>query len=197
MNIRKILGRKYILASRSDRRKKLLKQVGLDFKVKESYAEELQLSGYHPLKMVRYNSRNKSRIVAGEYNNEIVIGADTIVVLGKKILGKPENEKEAVKFLKMLSNKEHVVYTGFNIIDTKYGKEIFNYERTVVKFRKLSGDEIIYYVKNHKPFDKAGSYGIQDDFGCLFIEKIAGDYYNVVGLPLVKLFISLHILLSK
>jgi septum formation protein len=197
MNINKILSRKYILASRSERRKKLFKQVGLDFKIKDSNVDEINCSGFHPLKLVKLNSQNKSKKVASGYKDEIVIGADTIVVLGKKILGKPENEKEAIKFLNMLSNKKHTVYTGFNIIDTKNGKEIFNYEKTAVHFRKLTPDEILYYVKNHKPFDKAGSYGIQDDFGCLFIEKIVGDYYNVVGLPLVKLFRSLHILLSK
>jgi septum formation protein len=147
--------------------------------------------------MVRINSQYKSRKVAENYKNEIVIGADTIVVLGKEILGKPGNEKEAIKFLTMLSNKKHIVYTGFNIIDTKSGKEIFDFEKTTVHFRKLLLEEIKYYVRNHKPFDKAGSYGIQDDFGCLFIEKITGDYYNVVGLPLVKLFISLQELLSK
>ncbi len=197
MNIKKILARNYILASRSARRKKLLNQVGLHFKVKDSNVEEVNFKDFHPIKMVRINSQYKSRKVAENYKNEIVIGADTIVVLGKEILGKPGNEKEAIKFLTMLSNKKHIVYTGFNIIDTKSGKEIFDFEKTTVHFRKLLLEEIKYYVRNHKPFDKAGSYGIQDDFGCLFIEKITGDYYNVVGLPLVKLFISLQELLSK
>lgn len=197
MNIKKILSRKYILASASARRRNLLKQVGLDFEVKESGANEIELRNFHPLKMVKLNSQNKSRIVAENYNNEIVIGADTIVVLKKEILNKPEDEKEAIKFLTMLSNNKHTVYTGVNVIDTKKGKEIFGYEKTAVKFRELSLEEIKYYVRNHKPFDKAGSYGIQDDFGCLFIEKITGDYYNVVGLPLVKLFISLQKLISK
>jgi septum formation protein len=197
MNINNILRRKYILASRSARRKKLLNQVGLDFIVRDSKAEELNCSGFHPVKLVKINSQIKSRKIAANYNGEIVIGADTIVVLGKEILGKPRNEKEAVKFLKMLSNKKHFVYTGVNVIDTKTGKEIFNFEKTTVQFRKLGSEEITYYVRNHKPFDKAGSYGIQDDFGCLFIEKITGDYYNVVGLPLVNLFDSLRNLLSK
>jgi septum formation protein len=197
MNINKILSRKYILASHSARRKKLLKQVGLDFKVKDSKVEEINCSGFHPVKLVKLNSRNKSRKIAENCKDEIVIGADTIVVLGKEILGKPVNEKEAIKYLSMLSNNRHIVYTGFNIIDTRSGKEVFNFEKTIVKFRKLSLGEIKYYVKNHKPFDKAGSYGIQDDFGCLFIEKIIGDYYNVVGLPLVKLFLSLQNLFSK
>lgn len=197
MNIKKILDRKYVLASRSERRKKLLKQVGLNFLIRESFSDEINCNGYHPVKLVRLNSQSKSRKIADFYNDEVVIGADTIVVLEKEILGKPQNKIEAIKFLRKLSDNKHIVYTGFNIIDTRNGNEIFNYEKTSVYFRKLSPDEINYYVTNHKPFDKAGSYGIQDDFGCLFIEKIIGDYYNVVGLPLVKLFLSLQKLLSK
>lgn len=196
MNIKKILERKYVLASRSERRKKLLKQIGLNFTVKDSNIDEINCNGYHPIKLVKLNSQNKSRKIAGIYKNEIVIGADTIVVLDKEILGKPRNKKEAIIFLKKLSNKKHLVFTGFYLIDTKNFKEVFGYEKTSVFFRKLTLSEIEYYVENHKPFDKAGSYGIQDDFGCLFIEKIKGDYYNVVGLPLVKLFISLQNLLT-
>lgn len=197
MNIKKILDRKYILASHSERRKKLLRQVGLNFIVRDSNVNEINSNGYHPIKLVKLNSQNKSRKIASFYKDEIVIGADTIVVLDKEIIGKPENEKEAIKFLGMLSNKKHIVYTGFNVIDTRDGKEVFAYEKTNVYFRDLSLDEIKYYVRNHKPFDKAGAYGIQDDFGCLFIKRIEGDYYNVVGLPLVKLFLSLQDLLSK
>jgi septum formation protein len=197
MNIKKILDRKYVLASRSERRKKLLKQIGLNFIIRDSNTDEINCNEYNPIKLVKLNSQNKSRKIAEYYKDEIVIGADTIVVLEKEILGKPQNEKEAIKFLSKLSNNRHTVYTGFDIIDTRNGNEIFNYEKTFVYFRKLSPDEIRYYVRNHKPFDKAGSYGIQDDFGCLFIEKIVGDYYNVVGLPLTKLFLALQNLLSK
>ncbi|MBI5401975.1 MAG: septum formation protein Maf [Ignavibacteriae bacterium] len=197
MNIKKILGRKYILASRSERRKKLLNQLGLSFVVVDSNADEINSNKISPVKLVKINSENKSRKVAGKYKSEIIIGSDTIVVLGKMVLGKPRNEKEAVRFLSRLSNKKHIVYTGINLIDTKTSKEIFSYEKTEVHFRKLKTDEIKHYVENHKPLDKAGAYGIQDDFGCLFINKIAGDYYNVVGLPLTNLFLSLQKLLSK
>ena len=197
MNIKKILERKYILASRSERRKKLLKQVGLNFISRDSNVDEINSTEYRPIKLVKLNSKNKSEKIAKSYKDEIIIGADTIVVLDKTILGKPRNENEAIKYLSMLSNNKHTVYTGIYIIDTRSGKEIFTYEKTIVQFRELTLDEIKYYVKNHKPFDKAGAYGIQDDFGCLFIKKITGDYYNVVGLPLVKLFISLQKLLSK
>jgi septum formation protein len=197
MNIRKILSRKYILASRSDRRKKLLKQLGLDFIAIDSNAEEINSNKFSPIQLVKINSVNKSRKVAKDFKNEIVIGSDTIVVLGKTVLGKPKNEHEAMKFLSRLSNKNHIVYTGINLIDTKTSKELFTYEKTAVYFRKLNAEEIKHYVKNHKPLDKAGAYGIQDDFGCLFIKKIVGDYYNVVGLPLTNLFLSLQNLLSN
>lgn len=192
MNINKILSQKYILASRSARRNKLLKQIGFDFIAIDSNVEEINCNGFHPIKLVKLNSQNKARKIAEAYKKEIIIGADTIVVLDKEILGKPKDRKEAYKYLSMLSHRKHIVYTGFDIINTKTGKEIFSYEKTTVFFRKLFPDEIKYYIKNHKPFDKAGSYGIQDDFGCLFIEKIVGDYYNVVGLPLVNLFLSLQ-----
>jgi septum formation protein len=197
MNIKKILERKYILASRSERRKKLLKQLGLHFTVIDSNADEINSNKFSPIKLVRINSVNKSRKVSSVFKDEIVIGSDTIVVLGKNILGKPKNEKEAVKFLTKLSNRKHTVYTGINLIDTKTSRELFSYEKTTVQFRKLKPEEIRYYVRNFKPFDKAGAYGIQDDFGCLFIKKIIGDYYNVVGLPLTNLFLSLQKLLSK
>ncbi len=190
-NLASVLKQKYILASKSPRRIQLLKQIGLKFKAVDSKSDELEAEDHHPVKSVRHNSIIKSRKVALKYSKEIVIGADTIVVLENKIINKPKDAKDAFKILKRLSGKKHFVYTGINLINTKTGKEIFDYEKTSVYFRKLSYDEINYYVKNHKPLDKAGAYGIQDDFGCLFIEKIDGDYYNIVGLPLVKLYKNL------
>lgn len=183
-----VLRQKYILASKSQRRKQLLKQIGLNFTSVESKVTELEEKDHNPINLIKYNSLNKSRTVAFNYSNGIVIGADTIVVLDKQIINKPKDSKDAVKILKNLSNRKHFVYTGINIIDTKTGNEIFDYEKTIVYFRKLHDDEINFYVKNHKPLDKAGAYGIQDDFGCLFIEKITGDYYNIMGLPLAKLY---------
>ena len=183
-----VLRQKYILASKSQRRKHLLKQIGLNFISVESKVTELEEKDHNPVDLIKYNSLYKSRTVAFNYSNGIVIGADTIVVLDKQIINKPKDSKDAFRILKNLSNKKHFVYTGINIIDTKSGNEIFDYEKTVVYFRKLHDDEINFYVKNHKPLDKAGAYGIQDDFGCLFIEKITGDYYNIMGLPLAKLY---------
>lgn len=189
--ISKIFKRQYVLASKSTRRVALLNQLGLNFVSIDSNIKEKEGPDLKPLDVIKYNALHKSRKVAFEFENRIVIGADTVVVLEKKMIGKPKNQKQAAEFLKKLSGKTHYVYTGFNIIDTKTGKERFDYERTSVTFRKLSKEEIEYYVNNFKPLDKAGAYGIQDDFGCLFIDKINGDYYNVVGLPLKKLYLNL------
>jgi len=182
----KVLSAKYILASKSPRRKYLLKQLGFNFKVAVSNAEEVMEKNAH--KSVKINAQSKSRAVASKYKSRIVIGADTVVYLNNKILNKPKDLKEAKKYLRLLSGKKHVVYTGVNVINNVTGKEVYGHEKTVVEFRKLTNEEINYYVDKFKPLDKAGAYGIQDDFGCLFINKIIGDYYNVVGLPLVRLY---------
>lgn len=186
-----VLKQQYILASKSQRRKQLLKQIGLNFTSVNSNITELEEKDHNPVKLIKYNSLTKSRTVAFNYSKGIVIGADTIVVLGKEVINKPVDSKDAVRILKNLSGKKHLVYTGINLIDTKTGNEIFDYEKTLVYFRKLHDDEINFYVKKHKPLDKAGAYGIQDDFGCLFIEKIIGDYYNIMGLPLANLYKNL------
>ena len=182
----KVLSAKYILASKSPRRRNLLKQLGFNFKVEVSNAREI--AGKIPHVSVRTNAQRKSRAVAHKHKSKVVIGADTVVYINNKTLNKPGNLKEAVKYLKMLSGKKHVVYTGVNVVNNVTGKEKYGHEKTIVEFRKLTDEEIKYYVSKFKPLDKAGAYGIQDDFGCLFIAKITGDYYNVVGLPLVKLY---------
>lgn len=183
-----ILNKRYILASASPRRAGLLRQLGFKFVSIESKAVEMEIPDNDPVHSVKHNSVIKSRTVAALFKKEIVIGADTVVVHGNKIINKPKNLKDAENILERLSGKVHSVYTGVNVINTSNGKEIFSYEKTSVYFRKLDRDEISYYVKKHRPLDKAGAYGIQDDFGCLFIKKIEGDYYNIVGLPLVKLY---------
>lgn len=191
-DLKSILNKQYILASASPRRAQLLRQIGLKFVTIESNVNELETSDQDPLHSVRYNSVLKSKTVANLFKKEIVIGADTIVVLGKEIINKPSDLNEAKLILKKLSGKVHEVYTGVNVINTTNGKQKFTFEKTKVHFRKIDKDEIDYYVKKYKPVDKAGAYGIQDDFGCLFIKKIEGDYYNIVGLPLVKLYESLR-----
>ncbi|MBK9334507.1 MAG: septum formation protein Maf [Ignavibacteria bacterium] len=186
--LKSILNKRYILASASPRRAGLLRQLGFKFVSIESKAVEMEIPDNDPVHSVKHNSVIKSRTVAALFKKEIVIGADTVVVHGNKIINKPKNLKDAENILERLSGKVHNVYTGVNVINTSNGKEIFSYEKTSVYFRKLDRDEISYYVKKHRPLDKAGAYGIQDDFGCLFIKKIEGDYYNIVGLPLVKLY---------
>jgi len=185
--IKSILRKNYVLASVSPRRIQLLEMLGLNFISIGSGVEEID-SASNPVLTVKRNALAKSREVAFKFQKEIVIGADTIVVLGKHTLNKPANLKQAREYLKKLSGKKHIVYTGVNVINTKNGYEVFGYEKTVVQFRDLTDDEINFYVNKFKPLDKAGAYGIQDDFGCLFISRIVGDYYNIVGLPLVKLY---------
>lgn len=189
-NLTKIFKKTYILASKSPRRIQLLKQIGLKFISIDSKVNELKHKN-NPIELIKYNSTAKSRKVAEKFTNDIVIGADTIVVLNNEILNKPRNSREAVVFLRALSNTKHLVYTGINIINTRKENELFTYEKTSVYFRELSEEEIKYYVRKYKPLDKAGAYGIQDDFGCLFIERISGDYYNIMGLPLFRLYKSL------
>jgi len=127
-------------------------------------------------------------------NEGIILTADTIVVLKDKILGKPKDKEEAEKMLSELSGKTHKVYTGFmlsKISENKKISEILSYEKTSVTFRNLSQSEIINYIGTGSPFDKAGGYGIQDDFGSVFVKKISGCYYNVVGLPLSHVYSSI------
>lgn len=197
MNIEDIFREQYILASKSDRRKTLLRQLGIRFSVIESNAVEVELNYGSPVKLVRHNSKIKAEAVAEKVKDKIIIAADTVVYLDGFVFHKPKDEREAVKYLRTLSGRVHTVYTGLCIINTRNGEVISDYEKTKVYFRDLSDKEIRYYVKNYKPLDKAGAYGIQEDFGCLFIEKISGDYYNVVGLPLTKLYKNLLKLKNK
>lgn len=192
MNVKRILSRKYVLASRSERRIKLLKQIGLDFIVYPSEIKEDEDNYFMPTKIILRNSEAKAKDVSRKFQREIIIAADTVVVLRNSIFHKPRSLKQAKDYLRLLSGQTHIVYTGVYLIDTFTGKELFDYVKTAVRFRKLDISEISYYVKNFRPLDKAGAYGIQDDFGCLFIEEIKGDYYNVVGLPLTRLYTMLN-----
>ncbi len=185
------IGRKFILASISERRIKLLSQLPFKFISVNSKVKEEEPKYHNPIKIVKFNAALKCNSVAKKFKNAIVIGADTIVYINNEILHKPNSHKEAYTFLKKLSGKKHIVYTGIHLIDTKTGKEISDYEKTSVYFRELKDYEIKFYISKYNPFDKAGGYGIQDDFGCIFIKKIHGDFYNVVGLPLAKLYMNI------
>lgn len=179
------------LASKSPRRRKLLKQLGISFKSFSVDIDEEVLDGEHPIKTVRRLALHKSELASLKVKEGIVITADTIVVLNNEIIGKPKDEKDAYKILSKLSGKTHFVFTGFVVKNLMNGKSIVDYERTKVTFKKLIPKEIYDYIKTGSPMDKAGAYGIQDDFGAVFVKKIDGCYYNVVGLPLAKLYRSL------
>lgn len=176
------------LASKSPRRKKLLQQIGLKFTQIVVASEEEIFENEKPHKIVLRLAKEKNDSALSRIRKGIIVTADTIVVLGNEVLGKPKNKKDAYSILKKLSGKTHLVYTGFGIRNLDNGKEIFDYEKTFVKFRKLKEKEIKDYINTGSPMDKAGAYGIQDDFGAVFISKINGCYYNVVGLPLSKFY---------
>jgi len=180
------------LASRSPRRRKLLKQLGIKFKSFSVNLDEKINGGEKPVNLVKRLSIEKLELARKKIKSGLIITADTIVVLNNKIIGKPKNKKEAVQYLKLLSGKQHTVFTGFAVMNIPANKIIVDYEKTEVKFRKLEDDEINDYVLSGSPLDKAGAYGIQDDFGAVFVEKINGCYYNVVGLPLTKLYQALR-----
>ena len=181
-----------ILASKSPRRRKLLKQIGLKFKSFSVDLHEEILDGEHPIQTVKRLSLHKMEEAAKKVKDGILITADTIVVLDKEIIGKPKNEKDAFKILSKLSGRTHEVYTGFAILNMRTKQKIVSYAKTKVTFRKLTKTEILEYIKTGSPMDKAGAYGIQDDFGAVFVERINGCYYNVVGLPIQKLYIALQ-----
>lgn len=191
-----ILPKRLILASQSPRRALLLRQIGLTFDVIPSHIPEEHDNDHHPHEIVLSLSRAKAYEVAGRVSDSLIIGADTIVVLGGNILGKPGSQAEAITMLRQLSGREHEVYTGFTILDTPGMREISSYEKTVVRFRHLDDDEITSYVASGSPMDKAGAYGIQDDYGAVFVESITGCFYNVVGFPLTKFYTTLKEFLS-
>ncbi len=181
----------FYLASKSPRRKKLLKQLNINFKTLSFETEEKLIYGESAKQTVLRLSKEKLDKAVSKIKYGIVLTADTIVVLNNEIIGKPANKKEAEMILKKLSGKTHLVYTGFAIYNSITNKIIIDYEITKVTFRKLTIYEIRDYILTNSPMDKAGAYGIQDDFGAVFVKKINGDYYNVVGLPLFKVYQAL------
>ncbi len=178
--------KRIILASQSPRRIELLKKIIANFEVQISNIDE-NCNQNNPVKFVKEISKKKATNIAQNINEGIIIGADSIVVRNNKILGKPANEKEAFEMLNFLSGHTHHVYTGVTIINKPNNQIISDFEVTMVKFRTLDKWEIETYINLEHPFDKAGSYGIQDE-SAVFVERIEGCFYNVVGLPLAKLF---------
>jgi len=186
------LNKRLILASSSPRRQHLLRQLGLEFEIRTSGVDEESNGSDDPVEHVRTLSFQKAESAARQVPAGIVIGADTIVVLDGHILGKPKNPENAVDMLQRLSGRTHEVFTGFTLYDRPSDRSVTEVERTMVTFRTLSLQEIRAYVATGSPMDKAGAYGIQDDFGAIFVESIHGCFYNVVGFPLTKFYLSLQ-----
>ena len=175
----------FILASASPRRRELLLQVGLSFRTVPSGLSESNQGGTEPRRHALYWAAAKARDVAQRYQQEWVLGADTVVVLDREILGKPANPAEAAAMLSRLSGRSHLVITGLCLILSQAEVEGRECVETRVSMRKLSTEDIQGYVATGEPMDKAGSYGIQGIGGCL-VQRIEGSYSNVVGLPLCE-----------
>lgn len=182
--------KKIILASKSPRRIRLLKQLGLKFVIDPSeYHEDMTLR-MPPRRLAEFLALEKGKAVVKKHRGGIVIAADTFVCLDGRILGKPADEKEASAHLKKIGGRFHTVYSGIAVIDVKTGRHLTASEETKVKIKKLSPREIRAYVATGEPLDKAGAYAIQGLGGAL-VEEIDGDYFNVIGLPISKLSIVL------
>lgn len=180
-----------ILASRSPRRQKLLRDLGLKFDVIEKDYDETCPDNLSGEEIAVYLSELKAKSFITEIaENEIIITADTIVWCNKKVLGKPENKEEAQKMIRELSGNTHEVITSVTLLSNKKKRTFF--ESTKVTFEALSDTEITYYVEKFKPYDKAGAYGIQEWIGVAGCSRIEGSYFNVVGLPVQKLYKELQ-----
>ncbi|WP_420457384.1 Maf family protein [Rubrivirga sp.] len=178
-----------VLASASPRRRDLLARLGLAFDVRPSDADETWPEGLDPGPAAAEVALRKARATPAE--GALVLAADTVVVLDGEVLGKPADADDAARTLRRLSGRTHTVATGIALgLD---GREATAFETTAVTFAALSDAEIAAYVTTGSPLDKAGAYGIQDDLGAVFVERIEGDYFNVVGLPLRRLYATLRV----
>ncbi|HJQ69348.1 MAG TPA: Maf family protein [Blastocatellia bacterium] len=176
-----------ILASSSPRRADLLKTIGVSFELVPSNINERPHQDEAPADYIIRLARAKVIDAARKRDSGLVIGADTIVVLDGRILGKPRDEDDAARMLKLLSGRWHAVMTGVALYDAATRREVADYDKTLVRFAQLSEKEIDWYIRTGEPMDKAGSYAIQER-GAMFVEEIAGNYHNVVGLPLTLLY---------
>ena len=176
-----------ILASQSPRRHQMLKELGLDFKIQTKDVEEIYPDHLKGEEIPVYLAKLKAEAFVLDLNEkELVITADTIVCVDDMVLGKPKDRDDAVDMLKTLSGRSHQVISGV-CLKSKHKEASFS-TTTHVHFKELSLDEIDYYIDNYKPFDKAGAYGIQEWIGFVGIDGIEGSYFNVVGLPIQRLY---------
>lgn len=185
-----------VLASNSPRRRELLADLGIDFEVRtikgidESYPHDLPV-----LEIAEYISRKKAQAYRAEMApNELIITADTVVILDDEVLGKPKDNTDACRMLSELSGKTHKVVTGVTIVTTNATRSFSTV--TDVEFAPLSDQDIHYYVEKYQPLDKAGAYGIQEWIGCMGVRHINGSFYNVMGLPLHRLYNELDTMLK-
>lgn len=177
-----------ILASASPRRKELFSQLGLDFDITIPHVDEKALEGELPNDYCARISADKAMRVSHDYPDDLIIAADTIVVIDNKILGKPHDDKTAFEYLMLLKNKTHDVYTGYTIMHKRrYKTRVI---QTRVHFRNMTLKEISWYISTGEPMDKAGAYALQG-IGSIFIDRIEGSFTNVIGLPLSDLYYDL------
>jgi len=178
--------KKIILASASPRRKQLLEQIGLKFEIDPSNYEEDMTLKMKPSKLAEFLSLGKAKDVAARHKDSIIISADTIVAVDDEVFGKPKTSEKAKYMLQKLSGRAHSVITGFTIIDTKTNKQLSKSVETKVYFKDISDKEMGTYISTGEPLDKGGSYAIQG-LAALFVEKVDGDFFNIVGLPIFEL----------
>jgi septum formation protein len=178
--------RRIILASKSKARQKLLREVGIEFAVQVSRVRESKDLKRGCAELVVGNALKKAEDVASRHDSGVVISADTVILCGKKIIGKPKNLEDAFNTLKLLSRKPQWVYSGIAVVDIDNKKTFTDHEKTKIYMYPLSDSEIRNYFRRVSPLDKAGSFDIQG-LGGIFIDRIEGCYYNVVGLPMAKL----------
>ena len=178
--------RNIILASTSQGRKELLEQTGIKFTVEASDYDEDMTMKVPPTELVKILSEGKAQAVASRYEDAIIVGADSIAILGEKVLGKPKDANDAARMLRELSGKMHVFTTGFTVIDTNSGRKVIGLSETKVYFKELTDDEIKGYVATGESVGHAGAYSIQQK-GAMLVARIEGEYTNIIGLPLAQL----------
>lgn len=178
--------KKIILASNSPRRREILGKF-IDFEAVTAEVKEDNNFYKSPQTLVMALAFEKANSVAGKYGDAVVIGADTVVEIEGEILGKPKSREAAKTMMEMLRGRSHKVITGFAIVDLSSDKKYMDYEVTEVTFKDMSDEEIENYLNKAEYMDKAGAYGIQDE-AALFVEKIKGDYLNIVGFPISKIY---------
>ncbi|MCI8429130.1 MAG: septum formation inhibitor Maf [Lachnospiraceae bacterium] len=178
--------KKIILASGSPRRRELLEQIGVKFEIHKAEGEE-KITSSIPEEAVKELSLQKAKEVSGKYDGDVIIGADTVVAVDGQILGKPADRADAVRMLRLLQGKEHQVITGVTVILKESGKTVSFAEVTKVYIFPMTEEQIEQYIETGEPMDKAGAYGIQGKFA-VYVSGIEGDYNNVVGLPVGRLY---------